>query len=163
RDHHAAEDAAQATFLALARKSPSFAGRGSVVGWLYRVGRRVAIRLARQRARMPRGAGDLDRGPAPESNEATDSSNEVLAEVARLPERYRVPVLRCFSGGLTPGAAPRRLGWPVGTLSSRLGRAKELLARRLSRRGLGVPAVALPLASGAFVSRTARAATTFVA
>ena len=51
RDHHAAEDAAQATFLVLARKPHTFAGRGSVVGWLYRIARRVAVRLAKQQAR----------------------------------------------------------------------------------------------------------------
>src|SRR5438874_11698755 len=58
RDRHAAEDAAQATFLALARKARTFAGRGSVVGWLYRVARRAALRLARERARRPASSGE---------------------------------------------------------------------------------------------------------
>jgi RNA polymerase sigma factor (sigma-70 family) len=160
RDHHAAEDAAQATFLALARKSASFAGRGSVVGWLYRVARRVSVRLARQRARLPIGVNSLDHVPAPESNGASADASELLAEVARLPERYRVPVLLCFFEGLTHADAARQTGWPIGTVSSRLGRAKELLARRLSR---SVPTVVLPLASGAFVSQTSRAAAAFVA
>src|SRR3954471_14439526 len=60
RDHHAAEDAAQATFLVLARKAYTFAGRGSVVGWLYRVARRVSARMARQQARRPRPSAELD-------------------------------------------------------------------------------------------------------
>ena len=50
RDRHAAEDAAQAAFLVVARKAGTFAGRGAVVGWLYRVARRTAVRLARRRA-----------------------------------------------------------------------------------------------------------------
>ena len=50
-DRHAAEDATQATFLALARRAGTFAGRGSVVGWLYRVARRVPVRLAEHRLR----------------------------------------------------------------------------------------------------------------
>lgn len=50
-DHHAAEDAAQATFLVLVRKACTITDRGSVVGWLYRVARRVSIRFARQLAR----------------------------------------------------------------------------------------------------------------
>src|SRR5262245_48328049 len=68
RDHHAAEDAAQAAFLVLARKAHTFAGRGSVVGWLYRVARRIAVRVARDRARRPASSDALDRvadsGPA---------------------------------------------------------------------------------------------------
>src|SRR4051812_23255747 len=64
RDHHAAEDAAQATFLVLARKAGAFAGRGSVVGWLYRVARRVSVRLAKQHARLPGTASQLEQVPA---------------------------------------------------------------------------------------------------
>src|SRR5580658_1821898 len=48
-DHHAAEDAAQAAFLILARKAHTFSGCRSVVGWLYKVARRLAVRLAKDR------------------------------------------------------------------------------------------------------------------
>src|SRR5262245_43089292 len=47
RDQHAAEDAAQATFLALARQAGSVGRTGSVAGWLFRVARRIAVRAAR--------------------------------------------------------------------------------------------------------------------
>src|SRR5262249_11714610 len=50
RDAHEAEDAFQATFLALARRADSV-GRGSVGGWLYRVAARVALRARTRRAR----------------------------------------------------------------------------------------------------------------
>src|SRR6266511_1797895 len=43
RDLHEAEDAFQATFLALARKAGSIARRDAVAGWLYRVACRVAL------------------------------------------------------------------------------------------------------------------------
>jgi RNA polymerase sigma factor (sigma-70 family) len=165
RDHHAAEDAAQATFLALARKAHTFAGRGSVVGWLYRVARRASVRLARQRARTRAPAADLDRLPAPppEPGLSADEAEAVCAETDRLPERYRVPVLLCFFEGLTQTEAARRTGWPAGTVAGRLARAKELLARRLARRGVGLPAVCLGVPAAGFVGATARAAAAFAA
>jgi RNA polymerase sigma factor (sigma-70 family) len=163
-DHHAAEDAAQATFLVLAKKAATIASRGSVVAWLYRVARRVSVRLARQRARLPASAA-LDHLPGRDQPDtATGEFAETLcAEVDRLPERYRVPILLCFVEGLTHAEAARRTGWPLGTVAGRLARAKELLARRLSRRGVALGALALPVAGGNFVGSTAQAATAFVA
>jgi RNA polymerase sigma factor (sigma-70 family) len=163
RDHHAAEDAAQATFLVLARKAHTFAGRGSVVGWLYCISRRTALRLARQRARREASALDLDRLPAiqREAGAAPDEAAALCAEVDRLPERYRVPVLLCFFEGLTQAEAARRTGWAIGTVSGRLARAKVLLARRLSRKGIGAASMALAMPAGGFVGATAQAATAF--
>jgi RNA polymerase sigma factor (sigma-70 family) len=162
-DHHAAEDAAQATFLALARKAGTFAGRGSVVGWLYRVARRVSVRLAKQRARLPAASEHLDRLPAADrpTGPDPDDVSALWAEIDRLPERYRVPVLLCFFEGLTHAEAARRTGWPIGTVAGRLARAKDLLARRLSGRGVGVAAVGLPIVGGNFVGSTAAAAVPF--
>lgn len=162
RDHHAAEDAAQATFLVLARKAHTFSGRGSVVGWLYTIARRIALRAAKEYARRPAATIDLDRLPT--HSEPARDLDEIAAlctEVDRLPERYRVPVLLCFFEGLTHTEAARRTGWPVGTIAGRLARAKELLSRRLAKKGVGMAAVVLGLPAGGFVSSTAQAATTF--
>jgi RNA polymerase sigma factor (sigma-70 family) len=168
RDHHAAEDACQAVFLALARQAGAVGRRGAVAGWLYRVARRVAHRAARRR--VP--AVPADRLPAPDPDPGLDPAvaRVLQDELDRLPERYRVPVLLCFFEGLTHADAARRLGWPVGTVAGRIARAKELLYRRLTRRGVAAPAagVAALLAAGpaaavppSFVGTTARAAAAF--
>ena len=166
RDHHAAEDAAQATFVVLARKAGSFTGRGSVVGWLYRVARRIAVRADRRRHR-DRTAIELETVPdlrsAADPAPGQDEIAVLCAEVDQLPERFRVPVLLCHFEGLTHAEAARRLGWPLGTVAGRVRGAKERLARRLAAKGLGVPAIALGLATGRSVSATVLAAVAFVA
>src|SRR5438128_8503758 len=53
RHEHDAEDAFQATFLALARKGGSIGRRETIAGWLYRVAFRVALRARERQARWP--------------------------------------------------------------------------------------------------------------
>src|SRR5262249_47653184 len=57
-------------------------------------------------------------------------------EVARLPERYRIPVVLCDLEGLTHKEAADRLHCPPSTIGVRLMRARERLRARLTRRGL---------------------------
>ena len=54
-------------------------------------------------------------------------------EIDRLPERYRVPLVLCDLEGRTHEQAARHLGWPVGTIKSRLGRARDAVAGPLAR------------------------------
>ena len=77
-----------------------------------------------------------------EARSAADSEcwPELHEEVARLPEKYREPVVLCYLEGLTTDEASRRLGCPQGTILSRLSRARDRLRDRLTRRGLAVPA-----------------------
>src|SRR5262249_37698975 len=58
------------------------------------------------------------------------------AEVLRLPEKYRAVVVLCYWEGLTHEQVANRLGCPLGTVRSRVARARTLLQRRLTRRGV---------------------------
>ena len=60
---------------------------------------------------------------------------ELHTEIARLPEKYRIPIVLCYFEGLTHDQAAGRLGWPVGTVKTRLARGREQLRRRLDHRG----------------------------
>jgi hypothetical protein len=59
------------------------------------------------------------------------------AEVARLPEEYRTAFILCHLEGKTNEEAARELGCPVGTVQSRLSRARARLRQRLRRQDLG--------------------------
>ena len=75
-------------------------------------------------------------------------------EIDRLPDKYRAPIALCYLEGLSYEEASQQLGWPLGTVGSRLARAKDLLRSRLARRGITATSAAL----AAFLSREATAA-----
>jgi hypothetical protein len=84
----------------------------------------------------------LPEQPVPSSPSADNADTRVILdeELARLPQRYREPLVACCLEGLTREAAARRLGWREGTVASRLARGRELLRSRLARRGITVSA-----------------------
>lgn len=143
-DHADAEDAFQATFLALIRSANSVRGRGKIAGWLHGVAVRVAQKVkrsaVRRRQREERAAnGEADR-PVPDTKwDALLAA--VHAEVQRLPDAMRTAFVLCELEGVRQPDAAAQLGCKPGTLTSRLTRARQLLIERLSSRGLA-PAVA---------------------
>ena len=52
----------------------------------------------------------------------------IHAEIDRLPDRYRAPIALCYLEGLSYEQAAHQLGWPLGTVGSRIARARELCA-----------------------------------
>ena len=153
-DPNDVEDAFQATFLVLVRRARSVRVGDSLGRWLYGVARRVA---AKAQARSERArVRSVPLGREPVASEPPADRIELLAaldeEVSRLPEKYLAPVVLCDLEGLTHAQAAARLRWPVGTVSGRLSRARDLLRNRLVRRGMAPTAgsmVALLATEGA--------------
>ena len=152
-DPNDVDDAFQATFLVLVRRARSVRVGDSLGRWLYGVARRVA---AKAQAPSERGCGPNRSNANRSPRNRPPTRIELLAaldeEVSRLPEKYLAPVVLCDLEGLTHAEAAARLRWPVGTVSGRLSRARDLLRNRLVRRGMAPTAgsmVALLATEGA--------------
>src|SRR5262249_46254001 len=137
RHQQDAEDAFQATFLALARTAATLDTRQAVAGWLHRVAMNAAINL-KARRRPTCLTDDVPAPPEPDG----ELSGAVDEELERLPHRMRAAFVLCCLEGMTSTEAARELGCPVGTVDSRLHAARARLRDRLTRRGLG-PTVVL--------------------
>jgi RNA polymerase sigma factor (sigma-70 family) len=138
-----AEDAFQATFLVLARKAGSLRRPEAVGNWLYGVAYRVArsARAAAGRRSAHEGRTAPARAADPVAEITLREAQQVLdAELNRLPEKYRAPLVLCCLEGMARDEAARQLGWRLGTLKSRLERGRQLLRLRLTRRGVALPA-----------------------
>lgn len=156
RDHHDAEDALQATFLILARKAASIQPREKLGNWLYGVAYLTAKKAMASRARRRALDGKAREAKAWENKvldiphpgaDPGDPLDELLPkldrELSRLPGKYRAPVVLCELEGKTHKEAAEQLGWPIGTVSGRLSRARGILAKKLSCPGAALPAGSL--------------------
>jgi RNA polymerase sigma factor (sigma-70 family) len=146
-DWASADDAFQATFLVLARRAAAVRPRSAVGGWLYGVAYRTAVKaravLARRRSREKQ----VDTMPEPPASPPEDLWSDVRPvideELARLPERLRLPVVLCDLEGRPQRQVARYLNLPPATLATRLASARRLLAGRLTRRGVALSGGAL--------------------
>ena len=132
RDESDVDDAFQATFLVLVRRAGAIRRRELVGHWLFGVAHRVAVRAravaARRHLHEPTGLEieEMDSQAKCHADEAFELRMIVGEELARLPETLRSPVVLCYLEGLTHDEAARKLHWPVGTVRSRMARARGL-------------------------------------
>ncbi len=156
-DPYDVHDAFQAVFLVLSRRANAIRDRRSVGSWLYGVAVRVSARarvtaIRRHiRDRRTNEAAQAIAAVVPNQEdgspiERNDLAEAVHQELSRLPEKYRAPVVLCYLEGLTHDEAAARLSWPVGTVRSRLARARDRLRYHLTRRGVAAPASIGPMA-----------------
>jgi RNA polymerase sigma factor (sigma-70 family) len=140
------DDAFQATFLLLVRKAASVRRVESLGPWLHRVACRVALtarRTAARRRTHERQVPSMTPTDPVAEVERHDWAPVLHEEVNRLPDKYRQAVVLCYLEGKSTAEAAELLHWPVGTVKVRLMRARELLHRRLVRRGLALTPVLL--------------------
>jgi RNA polymerase sigma factor (sigma-70 family) len=151
-----ADDAFQATFLVLVRRAGSIRKPQLLGNWLYGVAHRVAVRARMQAARRrERESSEVEMIAANPVQEGSEWSPVLHEELNRLPEKYRAPMVLCYLQGKSNQEAADVLGWPVGTVKGRLTRARELLKKRLTRRGVLLSSIFLAAGSTSSVSSAA--------
>lgn len=180
RNEADAEDAFQATFLVLVRKAGAIRRPGMVSNWLYGVAHHTALKAkamqGKRRAKeMAAGANAAGANAKASAAEEVWRQAQTLVDdaLSRLADKYRVPIVLCDLEGKTIKEAARHLGWPQGTVATRLTRGRAELARRLARNGLklstgaltalmsqGAMAASVP---AALLAATIKAAALFVA
>ena len=155
-----AEDSFQATFLTLVRCANTVRSGESLAGWLYRVARRVSIRASRQRAQRSNRERFAARPEAVATDEVERSDWRAFLdhELDRLPACFREAFVLCHLEGRAHEDAARELGCPLGTLHSRLARAKERLRSRLEASGVALTAIVPGVATARLVTETMTAA-----
>ena len=152
------EDAFQATFLVLARRAGSIHSRDSIGSWLFKVAHRTATRAARETHNRSECdlTDDVVIPSEPLAHLQQRETFELLAaELNRLPENYRAALILFYLEGKSRQVTADELDMSEAALKARLARGRQLLRRRLMRRG-----VALSLAMAAV---TATGKTTLVA
>lgn len=134
----AAEDITQEVFVALVRSSARFdPAVGSLTTYLYGIARNLVWRQARRRrAHLEVDIVGVDVEDAGEAaNPAAELSRRESVDhlrraILRLPVHYREVIVLCELNGLSYEDAARVVCCPVGTIRSRLSRARQMLIER---------------------------------
>ena len=146
-DPQEVDDISQEAFIKAYRALPLFRGDSAFYTWLYRIAVNAAKNHLASRGRRPlvsdremdesasadAGAGTTLRDLAtPEANLATAGLKQAISEaIAQLPEELRTAfVLREFSG-LSYEAITEVMECPVGTVRSRIFRAREAIDKKI--------------------------------
>jgi RNA polymerase sigma factor (sigma-70 family) len=150
RNEADAEDAFQATFLVFVRKAASIRSRGTVSNWLYGVAHNTALKAKAMNHK--RHLKEREAGTVPKREARAEIGQEAQAlldtELSKLADKYRIPIVLCDLEGRTIKEAARHLGWPQGTMATRLTRGRAQLTKRMTKHGLtlsGVVGVAVVL------------------
>lgn len=155
-DPGSVDDAYQATFLILFRKAKSISVGRSIGPWLWSVAYKVAARERRNRSRRSHVllkstnvVSCKDDAEIDDLGERSEFASILHDEIARLPEKYRAPIVLCYWEGKTHEEIAEVLGRPVGTIHTNMRRGREKLRLRLIKRGVSLSATTLAATLGA--------------
>lgn len=128
-------DAVQETFLTLYRKAGQYRGEASVSTWLHRVAVNTCLDLLRKGRRRPAVPlpDELPADPTPFPGfDAVEARIDLETALASLSSQFRTALVLTDLEGLRSTEASRVLAVPVGTVKSRVFRARRELGRLMA-------------------------------
>lgn len=146
RDPTEVEDVAQEAFIKAYRALPSFRGDSAFYTWLYRIGINTAknylVAMGRRAPTVsetegPDSEGSEERGQVPDYNTPENElmSRQIAETVNRavedLPEELRTAITLRELEGLSYEEIATMMNCPIGTVRSRIFRAREAIAEKL--------------------------------
>ena len=146
RDSAAVQDVTQEAFIKAYRALPGFRGDSAFYTWLYRIAINTAKNHLVSRSRRPPDtdidasdgeftaeSGVLEDNDTPESILGADQlEQEIHAAIEELPEDLKVALILREFEGLSYEEIAEVMACPVGTVRSRIFRAREMIARRIA-------------------------------
>lgn len=132
-DRDAMDDVLQEAYVKAFRSLPRFRGRSTLATWLYRIVYNACLDELRRRRASPTVSLDIaSDAAAPDPTDAVVGRSTLADALASLPPEQRATVLLVDAEGFDYRAAADVLGVEVGTVASRLNRARTALRRALS-------------------------------
>ena len=132
-DQDLVADAVQDTFVAVWQKPGSFRGEGDVAAWLWGIAIRRLVSRLRRRPDVVAVARAAETAPAAEDQVLLSVEYGDLGQaLAKLSPEMRAVIQATVLDGLTAAEAARLLRMPVGSVKTRLSRAKAHLRAALA-------------------------------
>ncbi len=132
RDHHAAQDICQETFIAAYRALGTLRETSTFGTWIIRIARNQALSCVRRQRPEP----PLDAAPEPSTHDThgrlNASADRLLSAVMELPAHERAVVMLRYFAGHSLEAISNMTGQPVGTIGGQLHRARARLRSLLA-------------------------------
>jgi RNA polymerase sigma factor (sigma-70 family) len=124
-----AEDAFQATFLALVQSGKRIREQATIGAWLHGVAVRICLKARQSSARRALREARAAKAIGAESNGDSWFENlaEVHARIRQLPPQEHTVFVLCVLEGMPQAEVARRLGWKLNSISSVLARARRRL------------------------------------
>ncbi len=126
-DRHLMDDALQDAYLAAFRSLPRFRGDSSFRTWIFRIAHNACIDIIRRRRELD----EVDEIPGDRFDDLADLRLDLVDALDAIPVTHRAVLLLVDLHGFDYSAAAEILGVPVGTVRSRLSRARRSMQQLL--------------------------------